>query len=377
MIGHVLRSVAADAAGGFHSVGRILRLLGQEIWELTFDTSRWRQCLMAALVVPLAVTMALMLDLDSVWWAGISGFMTVLATGAASFKRGLIRIGGTFAGVVTAFVVSRWLPYDHLALTLFLAAATFLGTVAMVVSPHGMAWLLGAVTVNMVLLSSLDDPLQVLQIAFNRLAEVTVGVTASTLVTNLIVPGGESQAGPVAPGWKSLLGPERPVLLQGLRSAIVVVILLYAWIWLELPQFQQMAITVTVVMAAPGAGGVGLAGRHAVAERALHRLVGCLAGGVVALGCLALSITAFVPWLAVLSVAMWICMHVQTSQRGVGYVGTQAALVFIITLVQSAGPPSSLMPGVDRFVGITCGLAILLIVSVALWPGHDERHGHS
>ncbi len=69
-------------------------------------------------------------------------------------------------------------------------------------------------------------------------------------------------------------------------------------------------------------------------------------------------------------------MHVQTSQRGVGYVGTQAALVFIVTLVQSAGPPSSIMPGVDRFAGITCGLAILLIVSVALWPGHDERHGH-
>ncbi|MCW5735867.1 MAG: FUSC family protein [Enhydrobacter sp.] len=376
MIRPVLRSVAGDVSAGLGSIGRILRLLGQEIWELAFDTSRWRQCLMAALVVPLAVTMALMLHLDSVWWAGISGFMTVLATGSASFKRGLVRVGGTLVGVVVAFVLARWLPYDHLALTLFLAAATFLGTVAMVVSPHGMAWLLATVTVNIVLLASLDDPLQVLHIAFNRLAEVAVGVTASTLVTNLIVPGGESPAGPAAPGWRSLLGDERPVLLQGLRSAVVVVILLYVWIWLELPQFEQMAITVTVVMAAPGAGGVGLAGRHAVAERALHRLIGCLVGGLVALACLALSVTAFLPWLAMLSIAMWICMHVQTSPRGVGYVGTQAALVFIVTLVQSAGPPSSIMPGVDRFAGITGGLAILLIVSVALWPGHDERHGH-
>jgi len=165
--------------------------------------------------------------------------------------------------------------------------------------------------------------------------------------------------------------------LQGLRSAVVVVILLYAWIWLELPQFEQMAITVTVVMAAPGAGGVGLAGRHAVAERALHRLIGCLAGGLVALACLALSITAFLPWLAILSIAMWICMHVQTSRRGVGYVGTQAALVFIVTLVQGAGPPSSIMPGIDRFAGIICGLAILMLVSVALWPSVDERHGHA
>lgn len=377
MIGHVLRSIAVDAADGIDSIGRILRLVGQEILELTLDTSRWRQCLMAALVVPLAVTMAMLLDLDSVWWAGISGYMTVLATGAATLKRGLIRIGGTALGVVTAFVFARWLPYNHIALTLFLAAVTFLGTVAMVVSPHGMAWLLGAITVNMVLLSALDDPPQVLQIAFNRLAEVSVGVAASSLVANLIAPGGAGPPAPAAPGWRSLLGDERPVLLQGLRAAVAVVILLYAWIWLELPQFQQMAITVTVVMAAPGAGGVGLQARHAVAERAMHRVLGCLVGGVVALGCLALSITAFLPWLAMVAIAMWICMHVQTSRRGVGYVGTQAAIVFIVTLVQGAGPPSSILPGVDRFAGITGGLAILLVVSVALWPGHDERHGHA
>ena len=97
----------------------------------------------------------------------------------------------------------------------------------------------------------------------------------------------------------------------------------------------------------------------------MHRFIGCLAGGLVALACLALSITAFLPWLAILSIAMWVCMHVQTSRRGVGYVSTQAAIVFIVTLVQSAGPPSSLIPGVDRFAGITGGLAILLIATLS------------
>ena len=105
-----------------------------------------------------------------------------------------------------------------------------------------------------------------------------------------------------------------------------------------------MAITVAVVMAAPGAGGVGLGCRHAVAERALHRFLGCLMGGVAALGCLAL-VDHRVPALAGdIAVAMWICMHLQTSRRGVGYVGTQAAMVFIVTLAQGAGPPSSLLP---------------------------------
>jgi len=375
-MGRLLAGIAADAAGGRRMVGRILQTAGLEIRELVLDTTRWRQCLMASLVVPLAITMALALQLDSVWWAGISGFMTVLATGSASLQRGLIRIGATFAGVLVGFVVARWLPYDHMALALFLALSTFLGTVGMVVSPHGTAWLLSSVTVNIVLLSSLDNPLAVPEIAFDRLTEITVGVISSALVTNLIAPKGAVPAPPAAPGWRHLFDNEWPVVLQGVRAAIAVVIMLIAWIWLELPSFQQMAITVAVVMAAPGAGGVGLDARHAVAERALHRFLGCLIGGVAALGCLALSVTDFLSWLLMIAVAMWICMHIQTSRRGIGYVGTQAAMVFIVTLSQGAGPPTSLLPGIDRFAGITGGLAILMVLSVALWPSVDERHGH-
>jgi uncharacterized membrane protein YccC len=376
MMGRLGTAIAADAAGGIRLVGRVLGTAGLEVREVALDTTRWRQCLMASLVVPLAITMALVLQLDSVWWAGISGFMTVLATGSASLQRGLIRIGATFAGVLVGFIVARWLPYDHAALALFLALTTFLGTAGMVVSPHGTAWLLSTVTINIVLLSALDDPLAVPAIAFERLAEVTVGVISSALVTNLIAPGGITPAPPPAPGWRRLLDDDWPVVLQGIRAAVAVVILLLAWIWLELPSFQQMAITVAVVMAAPGAGGVGLDARHAVAERALHRFIGCLMGGLAALACLALSVTDFASWLLMVALAMWICMHVQTSRRGVGYVGTQAAMVFIVTLSQGAGPPTSLLPGIDRFVGITGGLAILMVLSVALWPSVDERHGH-
>ena len=376
MMGRLLSGVAADLADGGRLVSRILRTSLLEIRELAFDTTRWRQCLMASLVVPLAITMALVLELDSVWWAGISGFMTVLATGSASVQRGILRIGATLAGVVVAFVVARWLPYNHLALALFLAFNTFLGTVGMIVSPYGTSWMLGTVTVNMVLLGGLDNPLAVPAIAFDRLTEITVGVVSSALVTNLIAPSGIVPTPPTAPGWRHLLDDDWPVVLQGVRAAIAVVILLLAWIWLELPSFQQMAVTVAVVMAAPGAGGVGLDARHAVAERALHRFIGCLIGGLAALGCLALSITDFASWLLMIAVTMWICMHIQTSRRGVGYVGTQAAMVFIVTLSQGAGPPTSLLPGIDRFIGVTGGLAILTVVSVALWPSVDERHGH-
>ena len=60
--------------------------------------------------------------------------------------------------------MARWLPYDHFALYLFLAATTMLGVIAMQVSPHGLAWLFLTITSSMVLLMSLNNPLQALDV---------------------------------------------------------------------------------------------------------------------------------------------------------------------------------------------------------------------
>ena len=133
-----------------------------------------------------------------------------------------------------------------------------------------------------------------------------------------------------------------------------------------------MAITIAVVMSAPVVAAGGLDTRRAIAQRSVHRVTGCLLGGIVALACLALNVTSFLWWLAMIGAAVWVGMHVQVGKHGVGYVGTQAAFVFIVTLIQGSAPPDSIMPGVDRFVGITGGLAILMIVSLLLWPSEAE-----
>ncbi len=65
-------------------------------------------------------------------------------------------------------------------------------------------------------------------------------------------------------------------------------------------------------------------------------------------------------------------MHIQVGPHGVGYVGTQAAFAFIVTMIQGAAPPTSIMPGVDRFAGIVGGLAILMVISLVLWPNDQE-----
>jgi uncharacterized membrane protein YccC len=371
----ILKEVAADFAEGLGMVGKALRSLGQDLVELGADRARSRQGLIAALVVPLSVVLALALQVDSVWWAATSGFMTLQATGPASLLRGMRRLGGTIAGAALGFVAARWLPYDHPALDLFIATTTIVGVVGMFVSPHGLAWLFSTITVIMVLLSGLTDPLVVPGIAVSRVVEVAIGVVVAAVVTNVIEPEDDGAAAVVPPGWRHLLGAQWPVLLHGARAAIAIIIMLHAWILLDLPSMSQMAVTISVVMAVPGGPHGELATRHAVAERALHRVMGCLLGGIIGLFCLALSVTTFLPWLLMIGGGIWLCMHFQTSKRGVTYIGTQAGMVFIVTVIQGWAPADSILPGIDRFVGITGGLLILQLVSLLMWPSEARMAG--
>ncbi len=368
------RAVIDDFAEMVDMIEQTLAGYWRELGELGEDPARTRQGIVAACSVMLATTLALALEVDSPWWAAISAFMSLMSTGAGSLRRGMLRMTGTIAGAVLGFVMARWLPYDHFALYLFLAATTMLGVIAMQVSPHGLAWLFLTITSSMVLLMSLNDPLQALHVAYYRTFEVAIGVASAIIVANLLQDW-HADPPPTAPGWRHLLGAQWPAVLHGARSAIAVVVVLMVWILIDLPQVTQMAITIAVVMSAPVIADGGLSTRQAVAQRSLHRVIGCLLGGIVALACLALDITSFPWWLAMIGAAVWLGMHVQVGRHGVGYVGTQAAFVFIVTLIQGAGPPDSIMPGVDRFAGITGGLGILLIVSLLLWPSDAEIAG--
>ena len=96
-------------------------------------------------------------------------------------------------------------------------------------------------------------------------------------------------------------------------------------------------------------------------------MMGCALGGAAALMLLAVPITHFAPWIVTLAAGVWVGTHIQASMRGVGYVGTQATLVYILILVQGWGPPASIMPGLDRFIAVACGLGTLLLVSLLWW----------
>ncbi|MBN9513845.1 MAG: FUSC family protein [Alphaproteobacteria bacterium] len=365
------RGVIEDFAEGGRMVDKTLAGFWNELKELGTNPVQTRQGIVAAASVTLSTTLALALQLEAPWWVAISGFMSLMSTGAASFRRGLLRLTGTIAGAAIGFVMARWLPYDHLALCIFLAAMTAFGVIAMQVSPHGLAWMFMSITSSLVLLSSLNDPTLAFQLAVYRVIDVAVGVGSAIVVAN-VLQDWHADRPPTAPGWRHLLGAQWPSVLHGVRSAIAVVVVLELWILMNLPDVTEMAITIAVVMAAPLIADSGVSTRHQVAEKSLHRFMGCLFGGVVALACLALQVEAFIWWLAMIAAVVWVGMHIQVGRHGVGYVGTQFAFVFVITMIQGASPPSSLMPGIDRFAGITGGLGILMLVSLLLWPSAEE-----
>src|SRR5262249_2211163 len=231
--------------------------------------------------------------------------------------------------------------------------------------PRGPVWLSLRSRWGRVLRTSRENPRRGVPGPFYGTLEGAMG-GASAITTANLLQDWHADRPPTAPGWRHLLTAQWPALLHGARSAIAVVVVLQVWLLIDLPQLTEMAVTVAVVMSAPVIADGSIGTRHAVAQRALHRFMGCLLGGLVALGCLALNVTSFLWWLAMIGAAVWIGMHIQLGKHGVGYVGTQAAFVFVVTLVQGAQPPDSIMPGLDRFIGITAGVWVPLVGSLLL-----------
>lgn len=370
-IGRYGRAVVEDFREGARLLDRTLTGFWRELADIGSRPAQARMGTVAAVSVILTTVVALAMQLDAPWWAVVSGYMSLMSTGAGSVRRGLLRLSGTIAGGALGFVMARWLPYDQVALCLFLGCATMAGVIAVQVSPHGLAWLFMAITSSLVLLMSLNDPTQAFQIACYRTLDVAVGVSCA-MVTAKLLQDWHAEPPATSPGWRHLLGAQWPSVLHGFRAAISVITVMIVWVMADLPDVGEMAVTIAVVMAAPLIADGGTTTRHLVAEKSFHRFMGCMLGGIVALGCLALQVESFFWWLAMIGGVVWVGMHIQMGRHGVPYVGTQFAFVFVVTMVQGLAPPDSIMPGVDRFAGITGGLGILMIVSLLLWPSDEE-----
>lgn len=362
--------MSGTVARALAQVGDTSTALARELRSLSFAGPRAHQATMAAAATALSVAIACAMDLPDVWWSAISAVISTMPTRPASIEKGLLRIVGTAAGALLAYALIGWIAYDHVACLLALFAVSSVGIFGMAVSPHGYAWLFFGITFSLVVMLSLNDPTQAFTLAVFRTLEVCVGTGSAILVATLLAPESlASGAAPVElPGWRDPFGAQWPAVTYALRSGIAIAALPLIWNTFYLPGVATMAATVAAVLAVPVLADHALDDPARVTTKAAYRLIGCFVGGIAGLVVLMLSPTVFVLWLTLLCGGIWLFVWLQGSPTGAGYIGTQAGVVYILTLVQGEGPPLSILPGIDRFVGITLGIVTLLVITALLRP---------
>jgi uncharacterized membrane protein YccC len=352
----------------------------RELRALTVHGPRAREPLKAVLSVLLAVTVAAALRLDDLSWAAFSGYMVMRADIAESIPRGLMRTAGTIGGAVVALLLAPAVADTPILLMLGLFAVSWIGTFQALTSRFSYAWMFFGLTAGMVMTEALAAPENVVHFAGTRVAEIMVGTGSCLIVASLFASAG-APAGTGAPRNPTSVSPftglrdafrdawlreHGPLLAHSTRTALAVGLLPLVWRWFSIEDFSQTAVTSYVVMIVPAAAV--LEGRQStIFERMAHRTLGCLLGSVTAIVCLSLFSNALLPGILALCAGIWIGYHIQTGNEGIGYLGTQFVLGFLITFIQGPGPVASILPGLERLLGILIGIAMLCAL-ILVWP---------
>ncbi len=323
---------------------------------------------------------AFLLHSDEPWWAAISAWMVTRSSLAAALSRGVMRIIGSAVGAAIAVVVIGLFVYHPLPFCLCLFALACAGLIGFATSSHGYAWLIGAITGNLVMLMALDQPQITFTIAVNRVAEVTIG-TAAALIVTLLLPDDVATPSPAStpPAPPPLLFWTRrhaaeferwlreiwPLVLHACRGGLTVMILPVLVTWLAPLGPSSMAVTAVAVLAVPTTAIIEPDARTIV-QRALYRLAGCALGALMGLFCVYWVGSSLLIWLLLLMAGTWLSAQIQSGFTGIGYIGTQAGIAFLLSMIQGQGPPLSPTPGLDRFAGIMVGLSVLLVITMVM-----------
>ena len=133
-----------------------------------------------------------------------------------------------------------------------------------------------AITVNLIVMSSLQDPTLAFHYAFYRTAEVTIGSAVALLVAFALAPDGGDGAAAAARLVGSSGTRDWPHVLHAMRCGLTVMLLPWVWSWFNQLSLSQMSVTVAVIMAVPVAPGDPLESGRRVASQSLQRVMGCL-----------------------------------------------------------------------------------------------------
>jgi uncharacterized membrane protein YccC len=331
--------------------------LAGDLRALTLAGPRANAALRSAIATTLAVLIALALHLDNPWWAGVSGVVLVQSDHAATVARSVDRVIGTMAGAAVGYV-GAGLAGEHLAFLALAGSCTGFAIYAQDRAEHGYAFLLGGITIVLVMFGALAEPDTALDLAFYRGCEILVGVAAACAVDYALAEPAALAAVIPKPGVFS--APfDRELAAIAVTGGIAIALIPLIWETLDLPGLGQTPITAFVII---------VASRQEPGWRALTRTAGCLLGGLWGLAAMHVVGDSFVPWLFMLFIGLYLAAHINFGHGDAAYVGMQAGIAVVLAMVQGQGASPDIASAINRLVGIFGGVIVVSLCQPLIVP---------
>lgn len=337
----------------------------QELRALVTPGSRMADEIACVISVLLAIALAQMAGARMVSWAAVSALVLLKSDTLETLTRGAMRLAGTAAGAGLALAILPLASASTAIASLSAALIGALGLYGMLTGRRAYAWLLFGLTYEIILFDKLAHPdLDTLDLARTRLIEVGAGTVACVAVSMgaMLLSGRDwlvnRKPRPDRMRWNPQAA--RHAMQAGLALALLPPI--YAMS--RLPELSGAAITILAVMIVPVAG-LGQSGLVPVSRRLLHRAIGCISGGMLAIAVLLLARDNPVLIIAGTGLGLMIGRHLETGGQATNYVGLQFSIALLTALVPDSY--RHIEPGlaVDRLVGIMVGMALLEPVLLA------------
>jgi uncharacterized membrane protein YccC len=332
--------------------------LAGDFRELTLTGPRANAALRSALATVVAVLIALALHLDNPYWAGISGVVLVQSDRAATLLRSVDRIIGTVIGAAVGYF-GAGLAQDHLAFLMLAGGFTAFTIYGQERVEHGYAVLLSGITVVLILFGTLAEPGKALDLAVYRGLEILVGVFVACAIDYALAPAAQLDA-PLPPKPGIFVRPiDHELAAVAITGGIAIALIPLVWETLDLPGLGQTPVTAFVILVAL---------RQEPGWRALTRTAGCLFGGLWGLAAMHIVGSAFFPWVLTLFIGLYVAAHINQGKGDAAYVGMQAGIAIVVSMVQGQGASDDIAPAINRLVGVFGGVIVVSICQPLLAP---------
>ena len=350
--------MVAPSAGELWSVARHWRQFADGIRAdiVGFDSSRParppRRRLRSG--VALAVWCAVVLDLDFPMWSGMSAFICLQASVAATALKGMLRIVGTVAGALLAAFLVGCHRRRPSGIARGVVRLRLVRPLSILPQPLYVRLAAGLHYHRPGADDGIADPTAGLHFAAYRAAEIVVGVAAAWVAGVLLLPEATVPHTDQALLELPKLQSKRHAAFTALEGGIGIAAVMVLYAALDLPGFSSANVSVARI-----ADPDPRVGRH----RGFLRLIGCIVGGGAGL----LMVGFAIDWLPALLFWLfaWCTVfgYFGSGSPGSAYFGMQAAFAFCIAFV-GADPATTLEPVIDRLAGILVGLAVFWVIDI-------------